>query len=102
MYAYGVYEVIQQQNPASGLMESAFAADHIAEYAASKAIMLSKMHEIAKSHCDQDIPSVDDPGRDSHIAIWASHAGTITVNQNNNHQQIAAPNGCIYWWLKVV
>lgn len=106
MYIFGTYEVIQQQDQISNRTVQVFSPDARVEYEAAPVVLFSKLTALAKSDCDTEISliadTITDEQRQNIIAAWGSHAKTIMANNGSNHQQIAAPNGHIYWWLKLV
>ena len=106
MYILGSYEVIQQQDPPTGSMVNVFGPGTRVVYEPSLPVVMSRLKEWSLADCESTAPPVGDDGNrteaDAHIALWASHARTIVTNGETNHQQIAAPNGHIYWWLKLV
>ncbi len=101
MYICGWYEVVETTDQVTNKVGPGFGDTH-AEYVPSLSSLVARMSNIAKEHCDAALPSIEDEdARTEHINRWASHATTMRMNPSN-HQQIAGPDGRIYWWLKLV
>lgn len=96
MYAYGVFGV-EGKGDAKRFDASADLNYHHDRKEMIKALVL---------HCDlrfgETVLDVDEADRVNHAAKWSNHKATIRANVNRPYQQIAAPDGRIYWWMRVV
>jgi hypothetical protein len=64
-------------------------------------------HEMVKALClhaddRHNDTSMASPHAENYAALWNAHKATMRANVDRPYQQIAAPDGRIYWWMRLV
>lgn len=98
MYSYGHYGVVKDDGgKPSSFDELSDLQYHPDIYEVIKALCL-----VSDDSHAADQSNVPTDHRENHAALWNAHKATMRRNQAYPYQQIVAPDGRIYWWMRLV
>jgi hypothetical protein len=97
IYAFGHYGVQRNQNGPPTFDPVSDLNYHHDPYAMVQALC------VHADHCHNTTAGqVPDDERENWAAMWTSHKQTLKRNMDMPFQQIVAPDGRIFWWIRLV